>query len=81
VITANPNLPSAWKLLEGISGYCPQRFAEMQHSKNHRIMEEVIQTLLRRVIGEVLTPCGLSNRNDELLVLNDGIAHISRIGE
>ncbi|KAG4438632.1 hypothetical protein IFR05_005876 [Cadophora sp. M221] len=42
-------------------------------------MEEVIQNLLRRVIGEVLIPCGLSNKNDELL--NDGIAHVSRIGK
>jgi hypothetical protein len=42
-------------------------------------MEEVIQNLLRQVIGEVITPCGLSNSNDELL--NDGIAHVSRIGK
>jgi hypothetical protein len=42
-------------------------------------MEEVIQNLLRRVIGEVLTPCGLSSTNDELL--NDGIVYVSRIGK
>lgn len=42
-------------------------------------MEEVIQNLLRRVIGDVLTPSELSNTDDELL--NDGIAHVSRIGK